>query len=133
MPLSKSFRIATNTVRFARSVHSSPVARDHFLNANREVFEKRALDANSSKPLLVDFTASWCGPCKILGPMLQRLTTPDTPYDLMTVDVDENNALAAEYKVSAVPFVVGFKNGKPVDKFIGMLPEAKVKAFLESL
>ena len=60
---------------------------------------------------------SWCQPCRVLSPLLQRLTNPDSGYDLMTIDVDEHPTLAAELKVTALPTVVAFKDGKAANKF----------------
>ncbi|WVF66990.1 thioredoxin [Kwoniella sp. CBS 6097] len=116
-----------------RSFHASRVARDHYLNANEEEFNARALDESSSKPILVDFYAAWCQPCRVLTPLLKSQTQPESGYDLMTVDVDEFPDLAAKYKVSALPTVVAFKDGKVKNKFVGFRGEADIKKFLEML
>lgn len=97
------------------------------------MFEKRVLDASSSKPVLVDFYATWCQPCRVLSPVLERLTSPDSGYDLLTIDVDQYPEVAGQYKISALPTVVAFKNGAPVNKFVGVLKEAQINTFLGTL
>ncbi|ORY27445.1 putative thioredoxin [Naematelia encephala] len=116
-----------------RYFSSSRVARDHILNTDAAGFRARALDETQSKPVLVDFFATWCQPCRMLTPTLKNLTGPESQYDLITIDVDEHPEVAGQYKVSALPTVVAFKNGKPVNKFVGMLREEQVKTFLGKL
>ncbi|ETW86304.1 thioredoxin-like protein, partial [Heterobasidion irregulare TC 32-1] len=90
--------------------------------------------------VLVDFYADWCGPCKTLSPILERITTDESiksgsglPLDLITVDTDAEVALAQQHKIRSLPTVVAFKDGQPVSQFIGALPEAQVRKFIESL
>lgn len=64
-----------------------------------QAFKKRVLDGSAAKPILVDFYASWCQPCRVLTPLLKGVTGPESGYDLMTLDVDQFPDLAAEYKV----------------------------------
>ncbi|WRT65627.1 thioredoxin [Kwoniella shivajii] len=117
----------------ARSFHASRISKDHFLDANEEAFSKRALDGSSAKPVLVDFYAAWCQPCRVLTPLLKSHTGPESQFDLMTVDVDTYPDLAAKYKVSALPTVVAFKNGAVKNKFVGFRGEADIKKFLDLL
>ncbi|WWD16598.1 thioredoxin [Kwoniella shandongensis] len=126
-PATASFR---STGVAVRTFHSTRIARDHFLDANEDAFTKRALDESSAKPVLVDFYAAWCQPCRVLTPLLKGVTGPESDYDLMTVDVDEHPDLAAKYKVTALPTVVAFKNGAVKNKFVGFKGLADINKFL---
>ena len=93
---------------------------------------------DSGKPLLVDFFADWCQPCKMLSPILHRLvTTPSLvagrEVDLVTVDVDKNVDAAVQFKVRAMPTVLAFRDGKLANSFVGVLPEPKLKEFIVAL
>ncbi|XP_072512036.1 thioredoxin, mitochondrial [Notamacropus eugenii] len=89
---------------------------------------------NSETPVVVDFHAQWCGPCKILGPRLEKMVAKQEGKVLMAkVDIDDNTDLAIEYEVSAVPTVLAIKNGDVVDKFVGIKDEDQLEAFLKKL
>ncbi|CAF0731548.1 unnamed protein product [Brachionus calyciflorus] len=93
-------------------------------------FKKRVLE--NSKPVIVDFHAVWCGPCKILGPRLEKLmSTYEGKADFAKVDIDQLSELAMEYNISSVPTVMAIKNGKPTGKFIGLLDEDRIKKFVK--
>lgn len=84
--------------------------------------------------MVVDFWAEWCGPCKTLGPTLERLTEEaDGSFELAKIDVDQNQALAGQMGVQGIPTVVAFKDGRPVSQFTGALPEAKVREWLSEI
>ncbi|CAK9785749.1 thioredoxin-like protein [Cutaneotrichosporon oleaginosum] len=127
-----SVRAARPLAPLARGLSASAVRRDHFLDVDPSAFKKRALEGGT-KPVLVDFYADWCQPCRVLSPVLKKLTGPETQYDLMTVDVDKHPELAGEFKVTALPTVVAFKDGKVKNKFLGFRSEADVKKFLTML
>ncbi|KAL1410363.1 hypothetical protein Q8F55_004371 [Vanrija albida] len=132
--LLRSARVAsTSRLVAARSLHITAVRRDHFLDVDPAAFKARALDEKATKPVLVDFYADWCQPCRVLQPLLKGLTGPDSNYDLITLDVDKFPEIAGEYKVTALPTVVAFKDGKVKNKFIGFRPEAELKKFLDLL
>ncbi|WVQ74553.1 thioredoxin [Cryptococcus sp. DSM 104548] len=116
-----------------RGFHATRIARDHILDATPEVFEKRALDAGNAKPILVDFYADWCQPCRVLSPLLKAVTGPETEFDLMTVNVDNHPEIAGQYKISALPTVVAFKNGAVKNKFIGFKGQDDINKFLGML
>lgn len=95
-------------------------------------FQQRVL--GSSTPVLVDFHATWCGPCKLLGPRLESMVAAcDGKVNLAKIDVDDNADLAMEYGVQSVPTVLGVKNGKVLDKFIGLQDDDQIKTFIERL
>lgn len=77
----------------------------------------------SNDLVLVDFFATWCGPCKMLGPVLEDLANDRSNLKIVKIDVDENENLAREYGVMSVPTLILFKNGKMIDKKIGFLPK----------
>src|ERR1700758_5464994 len=97
-------------------------------------FEKDVIAASTLAPVLVDFWAPWCGPCKTLGPMLEKLETEYAgKWRLVKVNVDENQELAAHFQVRSIPHVVAFVEGRPVDQFIGVLPEGQLREFIDRL
>jgi len=97
-------------------------------------FEKDVINASMLAPVLVDFWAPWCGPCKTLGPMLEKLEAEyEGKWRLVKVNVDENQELAAHFQVRSIPHVVAFADGRPVDQFIGVLAEGQLRQFLDRL
>jgi len=97
-------------------------------------FEQDVITASTLAPVLVDFWAPWCGPCKTLGPMLERLEAEGAgKWKLVKVNVDENQELAAHFQVRSIPHVIAFADGHAVDQFIGVLPEGQLRTFIEKL
>ena len=92
------------------------------LNFTEENFEKEVLQ--SDKPVLVDFWAVWCGPCKMLTPTIEQLASEfEGKAKVGKVNVDENQSLAARYGIMSIPTVMIFKDGKVVEQFIGVQPK----------
>lgn len=97
-------------------------------------FEPEVIEASRQAPVLVDFWAPWCGPCRTLGPMLEKLEAEaDGQWKLVKVNVDENQELAGHFGVRSIPHVVAFADGQAVDQFTGVLPESGLREFLSRL
>ena len=120
------------TKSFARPLSTSKVVRETFTVQDEDDFKEKVI--NSQIPVIVDFSATWCGPCKILGPRLEAaVAATNSKVNLAIVDIDINGDLAMDHEVQAVPTVVAFKEGKMVDKFIGLLDEDRLDAFVTKL
>jgi len=97
-----------------------------------ENFEQEVIAASLNQPVLVDFWAPWCGPCKALGPVLEKLETAyGGAFRLVKINSDEEQQLAGAFGVRSIPTVILMKNGQPADGFTGALPEGKVREFLD--
>lgn len=95
-------------------------------------FQKEVLD--SQIPVLVDFFAEWCGPCKMQTPVLEEMTFVwENKVKIVKVDVDNNQDLAAEYNVMSIPTLIVFKNGKPQNQMIGFQQKEKLEALFQEI
>ena len=97
-------------------------------------FSTDVIDQSTKIPVVVDFWAPWCGPCKQLSPTLDKLAREyGGKIQLVKINVDENQELATQMRVQSIPMVVAFKDGQPVDGFAGALPESQLRQFFEKL
>jgi putative thioredoxin len=105
-----------------------------FKDASLETFAADVLDASMEVPVIVDFWAPWCGPCKQLGPALERLVAEaNGAVRLVKVNIDENPEIAQQLRIQSIPTVYAFKQGQPVDGFMGAIPESQLRQFIEGL
>lgn len=108
-----------------------PVKVYQFTDAN---FYSSVLEASKAKPVIVDFWASWCEPCKILGPVLEKVASDFADKIILgKLNVDENPQISSYHKIQNIPVVIAYRNGQPASQFSGALPEAQVRKFFAGL
>ena len=106
----------------------------HAIDVTNDTFEREVIEASKSTPVVVDFWAPWCGPCRVLKPILEKLASEyDGKFKLAKVNSDENQEIAAAYGIRSIPDVMAFKDGKAVSHFLGAVPESQVRAFIDEL
>ncbi|MGH6897583.1 MAG: thioredoxin [Geminicoccaceae bacterium] len=103
-------------------------------DSDTQHFVDDVIQASREQPVIVDFWAPWCGPCKQLGPILERVVkNAGGKVRLVKINIDESPELAQQLRIQSIPMVYGFKGGQPVDGFAGALPESQIKLFVERL
>ena len=104
------------------------------MDVTSETFEREVIERSAEIPVVVDFWAAWCGPCRMLGPVLeQEANKRDGQIALVTIDVETEQTLAARYGIQSIPTVAVFRDGKPVTGFVGAHPAAVIGTFLDNL
>jgi putative thioredoxin len=105
---------------------------DLIKDTTTQAFSRDVLEESKRQPVLVDFWAPWCGPCRTLSPIIEKaVTAAKGAVKLVKMNIDDHPAIPGQLGIQSIPAVIAFHNGQPVDGFVGALPEGQVKAFIE--
>lgn len=107
---------------------------DVIIDGSEATFAQDVIEASMERPIIVDFWAEWCGPCKTLGPTIEKVVTAAAgAVKLVKIDTESNQMLAQQMRIQSIPTVYAFYRGQPVDGFMGALPESQVQAFVDKM
>ncbi len=104
------------------------------MDVTTDTFERDVIERSKEIPVVVDFWAAWCGPCRLLGPAIEaEVAAREGKLELAKVDVDAEQQLAARYGIQSIPTVAVFRGGEPVTGFVGAYPQATIGTFLDGV
>jgi len=107
---------------------------DVIIDGTEATFAQDVIEASMDRPVIVDFWAEWCGPCKTLGPTIEKVVTEAAgAVKLVKIDTETNQMLAQQMRIQSIPTVYAFYQGQPVDGFMGALPESQIQAFVDKM
>ena len=106
----------------------------HSIDLTNENFVQEVIEKSKSTPVIVDFWAPWCEPCKQIAPILDKLVASSNGRVVLTkMNIDEHPEISQQLQIQSIPAILGFHNGQPVDGFVGVQPESSIKTFVEKL